>query len=336
LAEVLGRLPRSANPGLLVGFETSDDAGVFVVPGTSGLALVQTMDFFTPVVDDPYAYGQIAAANALSDVYAMGGRPLTAMNIACFDPAAAPSEVWAQVLLGMHDKTAEAGAVTVGGHTVEDTQPKFGLAVTGLIDTATVWSNDRAQPGDELWLSKPLGTGIVTTAAKRDLATAEELEAATASMAALNAGARDVGLAAGVRAATDVTGFGLAGHLFNIARASRVAIELWFDALPLLPGVERLIALECTTGGGARTRAHLADRLVLDPDLPDWARHLVVDPQTSGGLAVAVPPGAEMPGFTKIGLVQETPSPVHGGGGRGWGPGEPHIRVAATRPSQKT
>jgi selenide,water dikinase len=281
------------------------------------------MDFFTPVVDDPYAYGQIAAANALSDVYAMGGRPLTVMNIACFDPSAASADVWAQVLLGMHDKTVEAGAVTVGGHTVEDTQPKFGLAVTGLIDTATVWSNDRARPGDELWLSKPLGTGIVTTAAKRDLASADEIAAAVASMTALNETARDAGLAAGVRAATDVTGFGLAGHLFNIARASRVSIEVWFDALPVLPGVPRLIGKGCTTGGAARTRDHLAGRLEIEPGLPDWAVHVVVDPQTSGGLAVTAPRGAVLPGFARIGAVREADA-------RG-----PHIRIVTGASPQK-
>lgn len=306
-------MPRSANPNLLVGFETSDDAGVFLLP--DGRALVQTMDFFTPIVDDPYAYGQIAAANALSDVYAMGGHPLTVMNIACFNPLAAPAVVWADVLRGMHDKTVEAGAVCVGGHTVEDNEPKFGLSVTGLIDPGHVWSNDRARPGDEIWLSKPLGTGIVTTAAKQDKATDSELAAAVTSMAMLNAGARDaaLGVVAGdgnpaVSCATDITGFGLVGHLFNVARASGVRITLWASELPVLPGVERLVAEGCTTGGAEKTRGYLAERLQVGGSVPDWLHAVALDPQTSGGLAVfsTVP----IEGSTRIGMVEAGPATV--------------------------
>ncbi len=258
MAEVLGLLPQNANPDLLVGFETSDDAGVFLLPG--GQALVQTMDFFTPIVDDPYSFGQIAAANALSDVYAMGGRPVTTMHIACFDPDSAPAEVWADVMRGMYDKTVEAGAVCVGGHTVIDTQPKFGMSVTGIVDPENVWSNNQAEVGDEVWLSKPLGTGIVTTAAKFDKCSGEELEATVRSMTALNAGARDaaIGLSTRVRCATDITGFGLAGHLFNVARASRVQIQLEAGSLPIFPGVERMVAEGHTTGGGSRNKTFWA------------------------------------------------------------------------------
>ncbi len=283
MAEVLRRIPRSANPDLLVGFETSDDAGVFVLPG--GLALVQTIDFFTPVVDDPYAYGQIAAANALSDVYAMGGRPLTVLNVACFDPAAAPPEVWAEILRGMADKTIEAGAVVLGGHTVEDDEPKFGMAVTGLVEPDRAWANTAALPGDEIWLSKPLGSGIVTTAAKRDAASEVELATAIRTMATLNRAAAEAGHAAGVRCATDVTGYGLAGHLFNIARGSGVTIELDASALPILPGVERMVGEGHTTGGARRNREFLGAALTFT-DLPEWLQHVVVDPQTSGGLAM--------------------------------------------------
>lgn len=244
------------------------------------------MDFFTPVVDDPYAYGQIAAANALSDVYAMGGRPLTVMNIACFNPAMAPPEVWAQVLLGAHDKTVEAGAVVVGGHSVEDAQPKFGLSVTGIVDPDRMFANDRAEVGDRLWLSKPLGTGIVTTAAKFDASSKEELDAAITAMATLNKNACEAALAVSARCATDITGFGLAGHLHNVARASQARIELDAGRLPLLPGVERMVGEGHTTGGGNRNREYLGEALIFADSVPEWLRLVIVDPQTSGGLAV--------------------------------------------------
>jgi len=284
LREVLGQLPRSVNPNLLVGFEASDDAGVFKLSETQ--ALVQTVDFFTPIVDDPYAYGQIAAANALSDVYAMGGRPLTALNIACFSPSSAPAEVWAAVLKGAYDKTTEAGAVVLGGHSVDDKEPKFGMAVTGLIDPSRMFANTEAKPGDSIWLTKPLGTGIVTTAAKFDNCAPEELDAAIQSMSRLNRAACEAGLAADVRCATDITGFSLAGHLFNVARASKVAIRIETENLPLLPGLERMIADGNTTGGAARNQAFVGDALSVDDKVPGWLFQVVVDPQTSGGLAL--------------------------------------------------
>lgn len=277
---MLRRLPRSLDPNLLVGFETSDDAGVLRI--ADGVALVQTVDFFTPVVDDPYDYGRIAAANALSDVYAMGGRPISALNIACFDPTLAPAEVWAEVLRGMAEKTLEAGAAIMGGHSVEDREPKFGMAVTGLVDPDAIWSNTHARPGDSIWLTKPLGTGIVTTAAKFDACPPETLAAAVASMATLNRAGMEAGRAAGVRCATDVTGFGLAGHLFNVARGSGVAIRLSGAALPLLPDVERLVAEGHTTGGAGKNRAFLGSAFSAE----GWIADLALDPQTSGGLAL--------------------------------------------------
>lgn len=277
-------MPRSADPGLIVGFETSDDAGVFVLPG--GQALVQTIDFFTPVVDDPSDYGRIAATNSLSDVYAMGGRPLTAMNVCCFDPDLAPPDVWAAVVQGMHEKTVEAGAVLVGGHTVKDSEPKFGMSVTGLVDPERALRNDQARPGDDVWLSKPLGTGIVTTAAKNDACPPEILAEAVRHMTTLNAAARDAALAAGARCATDVTGFGLIGHLSNIARASRVAVEIEASALPLLPEVARLAAEGWTTAGGDANRRFVGERLAFSADVPAWVPDVICDPQTSGGLAV--------------------------------------------------
>lgn len=291
---------------MLVGIETSDDAGVFRI--SDDLALVQTMDFFTPVVDDPYAYGQIAAANALSDIYAMGGRPLTTLNIVCCDPGAAPPEVWAEVLRGMADKTRESGAVNLGGHSVEDDEPKFGMAVTGLVHPDKVFDNRHAKPGDRIWLTKPLGSGILTTAAKNDLATTEETSAAIAVMSSLNDTARDAAHDAGARCATDITGFGLAGHLFNVAQGSGVSLRLSASALPLLPGVERLILLGAVTGGGQRNRSHLGDRLILHPDLPKFIHDLVVDPQTSGGLAIFSP--NSVAGAVEIGVVDEGPARI--------------------------
>lgn len=281
---MLRLLPASiGNPNLLVGFETSDDAGVFRL--SEHQALVQTVDFFTPIVDDPYAYGAIAAANSLSDVYAMGGKPLTALNIACFDPDSAPAEMWTQILKGMADKTVESGAAIIGGHSVVDSEPKFGMAVTGLVDPANMFVNTLAKPGDHIYLSKPLGVGVAATAAKHDRCPPELLEAAIAAMCELNAAAAEVGLAAGARCATDITGFGLAGHLFNIARASRVRIKIEWQRLPMLSGIEDLIRDRQTTAGGARNRDFLAEALVVGK-APDWVAHLAVDPQTSGGLAI--------------------------------------------------
>lgn len=284
---------------MLIGLDAPDDAVVYQL--SAERALIATTDFFTPIVDDPYTFGAIAAANALSDVYAMGGRPLTVMNIACFNPAMAPPEVWADVLLGAHEKTTEAGAVVVGGHSVEDAQPKFGLSVTGIVDPNRMFANDRAEPGDRLWLSKPLGTGIVTTAAKFDSCSAEELQAAIDAMATLNKVACEAAHAANARCATDITGFGLAGHLFNVARASRVRIEIDSERLPLLPGVQRMVDEGMTTGGGSRNREYLGEALRFADSVPEWLRLVIVDPQTSGGLAVFAK--GEVGGSVEIGRV---------------------------------
>lgn len=285
LTDVLRLLKQDANPNLLVGFEGFDDAGVFRL--SEDLALVQTMDFFTPVVDDPYAYGQIAAANALSDVYAMGGKPLTAMNIACFDPTMAEPSVWSEIFRGMLDKCSEAGVSVVGGHTVEDREPKFGLSVTGTLNPNRMLVNSTASVGDRLWLSKPLGVGIVTTAEKQDKAPPGLLLRAIDSMATLNSGAMEAALQAGARCATDVTGYGLAGHLWNIARASNVCLRIEADRLPIFPEIPDLIMMGCVPGGAFKTRDHLANNLIISNGVPEWVEMLVTDPQTSGGLAVA-------------------------------------------------
>lgn len=286
LAEVLRHLPPQTHPDLLVGFDTRDDAGVIRVPGQPHLALIQTMDFFTPVVDDPNAYGSIAAANALSDVYAMGGTPITAMNIACFDPESAPGEVWAQIFLGMAEKCAEAGATVVGGHSVEDDEPKFGLSVTGIVDTGRVFANSNGKPGELIFLSKPLGTGIATTAAKFDKAYPDEIEAAIKTMSMLNRDAMEIAQSKNARCATDITGFGLVGHLWNIAQASNVKIIIEAHKLPVLPGIERMVMEKCVTGGSRKNREALGKYLTIQAGVPNWLQELVVDPQTSGGLAV--------------------------------------------------
>lgn len=247
---------------------------------------MQTVDFFTPIVDDAYTFGQIAAANSLSDVYAMGGRPITVLNIACFSPAAAPAEVWADMFKGAAEKVHEAGAVIVGGHSVEDDEPKFGMAVTGLVDPSRMFANTNARASDRIYLTKPIGTGIVTTAGKADAASEKEIAAAIAAMASLNREACEIGLAHDVRCATDITGFGLAGHLFNVARGSGVTIEIQASAVPLLPGVERMVREGYTTGGGDRNRAFIGEALSFADEVPDWMRLAMVDPQTSGGLAL--------------------------------------------------
>ena len=254
------------------------------------LALVSTVDFFTPIVDDPVTFGAIAAANALSDVYAMGGRPLTALNIACFPQTGLPLEILADILAGGAGKVAEAGALVVGGHTVADEEIKYGLAVTGVVHPGRVLRNRGVRPGDRLILTKPLGTGIVTTAAKHDRAGAAALAAAIASMTALNARAAEVMASYDVHACTDVTGFGLCGHAYEMAEASGVTLRLEAAALPLLPDARELAGRGELTGGCRRNRSYLADKLEIAAGLPADLVEVALDPQTSGGLLIAVAP----------------------------------------------
>jgi selenide,water dikinase len=273
---------------VLVGIETLDDAGVYRLGPE--LALIQTVDFFTPVVDDPYLFGQIAAANALSDVYAMGGDPLTAMNIVCFPTRSGDPEVLAAILRGGLDKLKEAGAVLLGGHSVEDAEPKYGLAVTGVCHPARVITNAGARPGDLLVLTKPLGTGVITTALKAECAPPEAFRAAAEAMTALN---RDASLAmreVGVHACTDITGFGLLGHALEMARAGGVALRFAAGAVPLLPGARDLAAQGFVPGGTYANRQYLAGHVTFDPAVPEELQMLLYDPQTSGGLLMAVAP----------------------------------------------
>lgn len=285
LARALAPLPARTDPRILVGRETFDDAGVFRV--SDDVAIVQTVDFFAPIVDDPYEFGQIAAANALSDVYAMGGEPLTALSIVGF-PEKLPIEVLTAILRGGQDKVHEAGASIIGGHTVIDEEVKYGLAVTGRIDPRRILTNAAARVGDILVLTKALGTGFISTALKRGVLTRESASAAIDSMRALNAAAARAALDVGVDCATDVTGFGLLGHASHVARASNVTLHFDVAELPILPGAAEAWRLGATPGGAGRNEAYLRD-LVDWGGTAEFERAILVDPQTSGGLLVAVP-----------------------------------------------
>jgi selenide,water dikinase len=280
-------MPANDDPNLLVGTETHDDAGVYRL--TDELALVQTIDFFPPVVNDPYRYGQIAAANALSDVYAMGGTPKTALNLVGYPDDKDPSLEWlGKIIEGGSERCRAAGAVILGGHTVRDAEIKFGYAVTGLVHPARILTNATARPGDRLVLTKALGTGFVTTAHKREECPEEVFEAACASMIQLNAAGRDAMLEVGAHAATDVTGFGLAGHAFEMAQGSKVTLALDLSRLPLLPGAERLAHKPFLTRANATNAAYVAPVLRVEGK-PDPVRlEFFYDPQTSGGLLVSV------------------------------------------------
>lgn len=281
-------LPKITNERVLVGTETNDDAGVYLLQ--PGLALVQTVDFFTPIVDDPYDYGQIAAANSLSDVYAMGGTPVSALNILGYPVGKVSEETVAEILRGGGEKVIEAGAALLGGHSVDDPEMKFGLAVTGVADPDRVVTNKGARAGDYLILTKALGTGIITQALKRDEVDADALAAAVASMKQLNAAASRAMVAVGVSAATDITGFGLLGHLYEMLDAAGVGALINARALPILPGALQYSDAGIGTGGARRNRAYLEPHLRLKPSLSVGVQGVLFDPQTSGGLLIAVRP----------------------------------------------
>lgn len=285
---MLRRLPKQVSDRVLVGLETPDDAGVLLLDNER--ALIQTLDFFTPIVDAPYDYGQIAAANSLSDVYAMGGSPLTAMNIVCFPMAELPKEWLVEILRGGADKVAESGALLLGGHTVNDETIKFGCSVTGIARPEEIVQTKGAQPGDDLVLTKAVGTGIVTTAIKRGTASGPEIEAALRSMKTLNAAASRAMVRTGVHAGTDVTGFGLFGHLFEMLDYSGVAAEIDTSAVPFLPGTLRHASDGVNTGGGRSNAAYLGDRVRFADEVLPEVRVACFDPQTSGGLLIACPP----------------------------------------------
>ncbi len=287
LFPLLGRLERHRDPRVLVGSHTADDAAVYAL--TADIALVTTTDFFTPIVDDPYDFGSIAAANALSDVYAMGGTPISALNLVGFPSDTLDAEVLVRILEGGADKAREAGIEIIGGHTIQTDEPIYGLAVTGTVHPDRIFTNARAQPGDKLVLTKPIGLGIITTAAKRDEDDERAIVEAIALMKTLNRSACDaMRSVVGVHGATDVTGFGLLGHLRNIAVASGVGATIWLDAVPMLAAARAYVARDIAPGGTHANWRFLGAHVDFDADVTRDDQLLLCDAQTSGGLLIAV------------------------------------------------
>jgi selenide, water dikinase len=297
LAPLVRALPRSSDPNLLVDASTSDDAGIYRL--REDLALVQTADFFTPIVDDPYDFGRIAATNALSDVYAMGGRPVSALNLVAWSVEELGVDMLAEVLRGGQAVLTDAGVALVGGHTIDDPEPKYGLAVTGVIDPAEVITNAGGRAGDALVLTKPVGAGAVTIALKKGLADEEVLARAVEVMTELNAAAALAARAAGAHAMTDVTGFGLLGHLHELTLASGVSAVVEANDVPAIAGVLELLADDRAIAGGSRNNRRYAEQFAsFDPGVDEIRRRLVTDAMTSGGLLVALDPAraADVPG----------------------------------------
>jgi len=290
LEQVLLPLKKYTHPNLIVGLEVSDDAAVYRMNAEQ--AIIQTVDFFPPVVDDPYIYGAVAAANAMSDVYAMGGEVLLGINIVAF-PDNLPHNILSRILQGGADKMAEVGAIVAGGHTVVDKEPKYGICVTGVIHPDKVLTKAAAKAGDVLYLTKPLGTGVITTAHKRDVVDKADLDAACTSMLKLNRRAAQLAQQVGVHACTDITGFGIVGHTREVAHHSKVDIMLHSAALPWLPGARRYAQEGCLPGGAGRNRFYLMDEgepkvrflRTIEDDIED----LLFDPETSGGLILSLP-----------------------------------------------
>jgi selenide,water dikinase len=307
LRDVLGGLKQESHPDLLVGLGASDDAAVYRI--SDDVAMVETVDFFPPIVDDPYLYGAIAAANAMSDVYAMGGDVIFALNVAGF-PRDLPKEIIAEIFRGGADKVREAGGVIAGGHTVVDAEPKYGLCVTGRAHPSRIFVKGGLQPGQPLFLSKPLGTGVIATAAKADACDPATLDAAVASMLRLNRVAAEVARDAGVRGATDITGFGLLGHAAEMVEASQAGIAIRARDIPLLPGALALAEKGHWSGGMKRNRRHVEQsfgpggRLTVDPAVPEALVGLLYEAETSGGLLFSVPEasrGEVLEGFGRRG-----------------------------------
>ena len=273
------------HPDLLVGNDTGDDAAVYRLDNNT--AIVVTVDFFTPITDDPYEFGSVAAANSLSDVYAMGGKPLVALNVVGF-PAELAVEMLGDVLKGGYDKATEAGCLIVGGHTVDDAEPKYGLSVVGLVEPGKEVSNANAQPGDVLVLTKPIGTGIITTGCKQGITPDAILKNAVDVMATLNKGAAEAMMRVGINSCTDITGFGLMGHLRGMARGSNVGAVINASSVPVLPGVWDLLEKNVVPGGTFRNMNGVDDSVDWDDEISDQQRLLLCDAQTSGGLLISV------------------------------------------------
>ena len=280
----MGKLPKFADENLLVGVATSDDAAVYKVNGE--LALIQTVDFFTPVVDDPYLFGQIAAANSLSDVYAMGGVPKLALNLVGFPGCLDPS-ILGDIMAGGADKVREAGAILIGGHSIQNDEPLYGLSVTGYVHPERIWKNFGAKPGDALILTKPLGSGVVNTAVKGDLASEEAQRQVVRVMSTLNRYAKEAVEGLPVHACTDITGFGLIGHAVEMAQASDVTLVLEGGNIPLIPEAEEYASMGLVPAGAYRNRGYFGDKVALG-GTEDALADLLFDPQTSGGLLISL------------------------------------------------
>jgi selenide,water dikinase len=308
LAQVLSKLPKQDSKNVIVGFDTADDAGVFRL--SDELALVQTVDFFTPVADDPETYGRIAAINALSDIYAMGGTPISALSVLCY-PQKGDWDVLEKILLGGQKAMTEAGVVVLGGHSIDDAEMKFGYAVTGTIHPGKVIKNSGAKPGDVLILTKPIGTGAINTAVKYDKARAETVEAAIKAMTTSAALASKAMCKAGATGCTDVTGFGLLGHAYELAKASNVTLEIDSPAVPLLPDVLELIGQKMLTRGDRNNRLYVGDTVRIAGNVSGEMQSALYDPQTAGGLLISMVPESlpgflsEVPDAVVIGRVRE-------------------------------
>jgi selenide,water dikinase len=325
LLPLLGTLPAILDPNVLVGSSTADDAAVYKL--SEDLALVLTTDFFTPIVDRPYDFGAVAAANALSDVYAMGGRPIAALSLVGFPDTKLPVEVLAEILRGAHDKAAEAGIAIVGGHTIKSEEPIFGLAVTGTVHPAKVLTNAGAQPGDLLLLTKPIGLGVITTAAKNGEDRLGAIAEALTVMTTLNRAAAEVLTGFEVHALTDVTGFGLLGHLRNLTAASGVTARVWAGSVPVLAAAREYVHGGIAPGGTHANWKFLADWVTYDPALPKEEQLLLCDAQTSGGLLAAVPEQIAEEVIASLRAAGVTAAAIVG---RIEGAGEGRISVAAT------
>lgn len=287
MKELLATLPKNQDPNLLVGFENSDDAGIYKL--TDDIAIVTTADYITPPVNDPYIFGQIAAANSISDVYAMGGKPVACLNLVFFPPKKLKPEVLHKIIAGGLSKITESGAVLAGGHSVEDDEPKYGLAVTGTVHPDKYWSNNGALPGDSLLLTKPLGSGVLFNANIKKWVSQKAMDECIDTLIILNKTAAEVMSEFEIHAATDVTGFGIAGHGFEMANASNVCLEITIKNLPVMSEALDMYEKGMSTGVNKYNRQLVANNTRFDTELPNWHQEIVFDPQTSGGLLVAVP-----------------------------------------------
>lgn len=288
MESILHLLPKSQHPQVIVGLENPDDAGAYQI--NNEVALIQTVDFFTPVVDNPYDFGQIAAVNSLNDVYAMGGKPITAMNIVAFPSCTLPMEVLAEILAGGAAKIAEAGAVLLGGHTIDDKEPKYGLSVTGVVHPNKIIRNFTSKPGDILILTKPIGLGVMTTAIKAEIADEKDIKTATQLMTTLNkVSAEGMQLIGAVNACTDITGFGLVGHGYEMAQGSDVTISFDLAAIPFIEKVKEYGSMGLIPAGTYNNKKYLQDKVSIVGNITEVEEDLLYDPQTAGGLLISLP-----------------------------------------------